>query len=399
MMARLRFARFARLAGARLIAAMLGTIMLSGAASVRAEPVLIQAQNGTMGQGWMFRQPSGADCLVVTAAHVVPGGEGLVVTRAGAVGQIAAMIRHPDNSIDMAVLRIEGRARTQCSAAQLGYPDAGPFIAEASRENRELVIEQIPPCSPERRDAGQCGGLYSQRVLIDSFDARRPVFAFAPAGGQQVMGGDSGSAILAPRDVGGSQAQPVGLVTHAGTGHADPGRAIMFHEVRRILPLLTPASPPAPTPAAGRKAAGGAPAPVRVAPARALRLGEFRAALADPGCGPLGALGQASCPFLATPLARSRTVDLVVVPTPVGPVTAIDFAFLPDRPLPSGVEVLVSDAEDAPISSASWLSVRYCRPDAAQFRCAVALAGPASILLRFAGPVGLQKVELTGVSR
>ncbi len=118
---------------------------------------------GVEGSGWVA-----APGLVVTNAHVVAGEDDTTVTTRGGRAFDATAVVY-DTTNDLALLRtaaplpplpMASRVRRGQSAAVLGYPDNGPYVAAAARfgETREVISEDSYGRGPLRRLIGSLRG-------------------------------------------------------------------------------------------------------------------------------------------------------------------------------------------------------------------------------------------------
>lgn len=115
---------------------------------------------GVEGSGWVA-----GSGLVVTNAHVVAGENDTVVQAPGdTAGSRDATLVHLDVRNDVAVLRVDGLAAPALALAAepsagtagaiLGYPQSGPFDAEAGRigATRDVISEDAYGRGPVRRE-------------------------------------------------------------------------------------------------------------------------------------------------------------------------------------------------------------------------------------------------------
>lgn len=345
-----------------------------------AGPVLIDggASSGP-GQGWIFKH--GAECLVATARHVIPNRVGTITTPTGDFGDIASVEFHPE--LDLAIATVEGRAKVNCPTETLGYKDSRPFLEDASRANRSLTMQYVPLCE---RGSSNCGTT-NVLVKVDSFSPRDAEFFFYPQGGLILanLGGDSGSIIRDTLNDGTSAGQPLGIVIRAATQEGEPSTALVFSEVRKMLDARSSGAAKAPR---QRQVSPAAPR------ASGLRLVDFRGSLADPTCGPLNAIGQSSCTFSARPSSRSQVFEIVVEKTAASNVSEFTFEFAQGSALPSGIEIAAIASSYEGFSAANWTSIRYCRPDAFQFRCRFAPNSSQTFVLRIAGQATIETISV-----
>lgn len=128
--------------------------------------------------------------------------------------------------------------------------------------------------------------------------------------------------------------------------------------------------------------------------AAAARSGALRGALTDSTCGPLNAIGQSSCTFSATPSNGSQVFEIVVEKTAASNVSEFTFEFAQGSALPSGIEIAAIASSYEGFSAANWTSVRYCRPDAFQFRCRFAPNSSQTFMLRIAGQATIETISV-----
>lgn len=355
---------------------ILAAMMMLAAGTARADPVLVMTGTDQIGQGWRFRH--GERCLVATARHVLPRGVGSIITQSGEYGQIVLTDVSVDPDVDIAVAAIMGKAAQTCPLESLGFPDSHPALQEASEGNRTLRMYVVYLCGVRTRDCGARGF----DVKVDTLSPVDPIFWFrlSDTYGFGVQGGDSGAILVHTGSDGTPAGEPLGIAVDVQTGGARKPSAVVFSEVRALLPTIP--TTPIGSIAREQKLKSGR-----------FRLVDFGGKLLNADCGPVNALsGSGICPFQAAPDDQGRPVELVVAAADEASVHGFRFAFDPEDPLPDGVEIAVEDgrAEDG---AAAWQVVRYCVPDAADFTCRVAGFRAARYRIRFNGSVVIHGIS------
>lgn len=339
------------------------------AVPAQAEPVFVRAGIET-GQGWLVRR--GRECLVVTAGHVVRNTDrGVVVGRGGHKGVFRKIDVAPPSGADLAVLRVEGEAlEKRCPASSLGYDDSRYALAAAKTARTELLMEVVEPTAND--DVGN-GQVRSIPIVVDTFDSgsNSATFVFVPARRDlPLLGqGDSGAAILDPRQTGVAAGQPLGLVVREEIGKGF-GIAVRFDLAKAMVKTLE---------------SGPARATDRQTSSAALALGEWDASLGDPLCVPTNALDGTGCPVDLRPRPGLKTPTLILLFSKPTSLRELRIAYEASAGVGIGVKATASQAD--------WTAVRYCRPQAGITRCGLGGIVAARLRLTFSGPVVVRRIE------
>lgn len=353
---------------------ILATLLLPAGAA-EAEPVFVNA-GAVAGQGWLVRR--GADCLVVTAGHVVEHSDrGVVVGRGGLKGVFRKLDIAPPPGADLALLRVEGEAlERRCPASSLGYDDSRHALSVAKNSRAELVMEVVEPTANDEVGNGQARSI---PVLVDTFDSgsSSPTFVFVPARRDlPLLGqGDSGAAILDPRQTGVAAGQPVGVVVREEVGKGF-GIAVRFDLAKAMVQRLAAAPPRG----ASRRASGAT-----------LALAEWDGSLGDPLCVPTNALDGSGCPVDLRPRPGLKTSTLTLLLSQPTALRELRIAY--DSGGGGGVGIAVKATAD----QVDWTAVRYCRAQASIARCALGEIVASRLRLTFSGPVVVRKIEAVEV--